>query len=162
MNISGPLYFVYVPIAWISYGIIHSYLPHMAKAVCSRTYLKKHLKGLKNKLFYTPLRERCRFGWYYWLNMAAFWLVLGSCVIGGLLWWSPFTRPIAAIFLCATLFLIAIPAIPASAIDARNTLGYRRVKTAEGKILYAIFSAVMPPAMAILWLFAVWFPPAPK
>ncbi len=108
-------------VMWIYYILEFRWLiKKKVDAVCSKTYIRKNCKGFKNKLFYTPVRERCKLGNVYYLNKYVFITLVIATIAHSIGGNSPNLVPLLKIALTVLYTIIIVTTLIVQPRESRE------------------------------------------
>ncbi len=143
-------------VCWLFYCELYWTVQRRVRKACSREFLKKRLRTLFDRLFFTPVSGKANLGILYYINMLVFWLLSGMTVFHLLLGWVGFLQDLIRVV--TTLLVLALGAVGAScSAGSTEYVCINRNITDKKQILaLQIVSFVSELLLVLVYLYFAW------
>jgi hypothetical protein len=143
-------------ICWLFYCEFYWMIERKVRRSCSREYLRKRLRQLPDRLFFTPVSGKAELGFLYYTNLTLFWTLAGVTVFHLLLGWIGVLQMMIRIV--TTLLVLVTGAVGAScSAGSTEYVCINRSISDKTKILaLQILSFVSELLLILIYLYFAW------
>lgn len=143
-------------ICWLFYWEFYWMLQRKVRKACSRELIRKRLRKLSDRLFFTPVSGKAELGFLYYTNLSFFWALFGITGFHLLLGWIGFLQMFLRIV--TTLLMLVLGAVGAScsAGSTEYVCINRNISDKKAILTLQIVSFLSELILILVYLYFAW------